>query len=78
MIHADDMQEISRAKSQDKSSYESAVGLVTLPNLRFLNMDGVRLAESLYRGIVIGARFSQVIILYLAKSVMIMLDFTYR
>ena len=47
-------------KHFDKSAFHSAVGLATLPNLRSLEVGGIRLSESFYKGIVVTAEHSQV------------------
>ena len=53
-------EDYSRIKNFDQPSYGSAVGLITLRNLRSLHLDGVRLSESFYRGLVVGAIHAQV------------------
>ena len=53
-------EDLSRFKNLDKPSYDSAVGLVTLQNLRTLHLDGVRLSESFYRGLATGGVHAQV------------------
>ena len=55
-----DEREFRRMKHFDKSAFHSAVGLATLPNLRSLEVGGIRLSESFYKGIVVTAEHSQV------------------
>ena len=50
----------NRIKDVNTQSYEAAAGLVTLPNLSTLDIDGVRLDESFYRGMASGASGSKV------------------
>ena len=51
-----------RTRDFNQSSHDSAVGLVTLPSLRSLDIDGVRLDQSFYRGMLLVGHESQVII----------------
>ena len=47
-------------KAGDKLCHNFALGLWTLPNLRCVELDGVRLSESFFAGMATGAPYSQV------------------
>ena len=55
-----DEEDFSAVKEFDKALHDFAVGTVTLPNLERLELDGVHLKTSFYRGLNTGGPHSHV------------------